>query len=369
MADPRNIVLILGNGFDLDLGLRTSYKDFWESEYCPKNYPAPLIAHLNERWSDDLEAVKWYDLENELLEYYNDNYMKPEWDDVLTDEEMDFLRNYSSYEYACRHYDDKIDLINGLIEQGRIRIAHPLLQTLDIPYLEDYKLSIRDRDYIALQLIKKNLCKYLSELMKGEYNTNVSALSILRTVEEAHEKGHKVSIFTFNYTDLPNLDSELRDKALYYVHGSCSEGNIIIGTKDEEMPDTDYTFLQKAFDKNFNPPPIVSELRNATDVIIFGHSLGENDSQYLKDFFVQQASPSHQPKKITILTYDDFSEVDIKFSLQNLTGTRLSALYAQNDVTIIKTSTVLDNPLPLRDLINTYIGNVNRANALIPRKQ
>ena len=76
-----------------------------------------------------------------------------------------------------------------------------------------------------------------------------------------------------------------------------------------------------------------------------------------------------QPKKITILTYDNFSEVDIKFSLQNLTGTRLSALYAQNDVTIIKTATVLDNPLPLRDLINTYIGNVNRANALIPRKQ
>ena len=43
MAEPRKIVLILGNGFDLDLGLKTSYKDFWESEFCPKDYPAPLI--------------------------------------------------------------------------------------------------------------------------------------------------------------------------------------------------------------------------------------------------------------------------------------------------------------------------------------
>ncbi len=34
MSEPRKIVLILGNGFDLDLGLKTSYKDFWESEFC-----------------------------------------------------------------------------------------------------------------------------------------------------------------------------------------------------------------------------------------------------------------------------------------------------------------------------------------------
>ena len=32
MEEPRKIVVILGNGFDLDLGLKTSYKDFWESE-------------------------------------------------------------------------------------------------------------------------------------------------------------------------------------------------------------------------------------------------------------------------------------------------------------------------------------------------
>ena len=70
MSESRKIVLVLGNGFDLDLGLRTSYKDFWESEFCPKDYPAPLIKHMNERWDDALEAVRWYDLENELMNYY-----------------------------------------------------------------------------------------------------------------------------------------------------------------------------------------------------------------------------------------------------------------------------------------------------------
>lgn len=47
--EPKKIVLIIGNGFDLDLGLKTSYKDFWESKFCPCKYPAPIIDHLNKQ--------------------------------------------------------------------------------------------------------------------------------------------------------------------------------------------------------------------------------------------------------------------------------------------------------------------------------
>lgn len=65
----RKTVLIIGNGYDMDLGRKTSYKNFWESAFCPKDYPAPLIAHLNGKWKDNLDAVKWYDLENELYNY------------------------------------------------------------------------------------------------------------------------------------------------------------------------------------------------------------------------------------------------------------------------------------------------------------
>ncbi|MBR6844887.1 MAG: hypothetical protein IKM79_07315 [Bacteroidales bacterium] len=33
-------VLIIGNGFDLYLGLKTSYSDFAKSDFWPKNNPA-----------------------------------------------------------------------------------------------------------------------------------------------------------------------------------------------------------------------------------------------------------------------------------------------------------------------------------------
>ena len=65
MNKDRKRVLIIGNGFDLCLGRKTSYKDFSQSEFCPKDYPSPLIKHLNDKWNDNLDAVKWYDLENE----------------------------------------------------------------------------------------------------------------------------------------------------------------------------------------------------------------------------------------------------------------------------------------------------------------
>ncbi len=70
MNKDRKRVLIIGNGFDLCLGRKTSYKDFCQSEFCPKDYPSPLIKHLNDKWNDNLDAVKWYDLENELSYYY-----------------------------------------------------------------------------------------------------------------------------------------------------------------------------------------------------------------------------------------------------------------------------------------------------------
>ena len=368
MGNQKSIVLILGNGFDLDLGLRTSYKDFWESKYCPKRYPAPLIRHLNSKWSDSIEAVKWYDMENELLNYYKET-RKPNFQDVVTPKQQEFLLLWKQRNTShINDYTEYVEEIKALRDNGLLALDQSWGLYMTCEFHEELILDTVTRDRKALGLIKQGLCSYLTELMKVEHKTNVSAISILRTVEEAHKKGEKVSIYTFNYTNLPYLDSELKNKSVYYVHGSCTDNNIIIGTKDEEMPSKDYTFLQKAFDKNFNPPPIVSELRNATDVIIFGHSLGDNDSQYLKDFFVQQASPSHHPKKITIFTYDDVSEEDIKFSLQKLTGTRLSALYAQNDVTIIKTASVLKNPTPLRNLIYTYLENINETKALMPSK-
>ena len=58
-------LLIIGNGFDLDLGRNTRYSDFAKSEFWPKNLKSQLYKYLNQK----SQIEKWFDLEGELANY------------------------------------------------------------------------------------------------------------------------------------------------------------------------------------------------------------------------------------------------------------------------------------------------------------
>ena len=350
MSEPRNTVFILGNGFDLDNGLKTSYQNFWESDYCPKFYPAPLIFHLNEKWGNDLSRVKWYDLENELLNYYDDIRGLPERPDVIDAKECEYLSVIQPSQIAYGVYQEKYgDQIDSLCNK-LIIVRAPL--GYDIPYQEDLLNTPLFRDRQAHERIKLALCKYLDGIQNGpepyRYNT---PFQVFRTLTDNMDNEHTLNIYSFNYTSIPwGFSSDYRD-IIHYVHGNCSEKNIIIGTRDENM-EKDYCFLQKAFDKHFSPPPIVEDLDSADEVIIYGHSLGLNDRQYFKPFFTRQSGFDQSRKKdITIITKDDESEVEIKRSLQQLTDNQLSVLMSKNNVRFIKTDNLIDDPTELSNFL------------------
>ena len=344
MTEPRKIVLILGNGFDLDLGLETLYKDFWESDYCPKDYPAPIINHLNQRWKDDLDAVKWYDLENELLKYYNSIPDPKKGIDFITKEEKELIKKFSFYDYKCGLLNDKLEVIQSLINKRVLAYTpSPFEKIEESPYKADCLKSPIWRDKQALCLIKKGLCDYLNSLHLYKANETI-AFQVLNFLNQEAEKGNTVNIYTFNYTPVRLNDSELDHAKVHYMHGNSVDGKIILGTRDSLEYAESYDFLQKSFDPYYNPPSLVAELQEADEVIIFGHSLGVNDQQYFKAFFMQQtnyATPSH--KDITIFTRDDDSEIQIKRALQGLTEGNLSTLFGLNHVTFIKTRNIKED--------------------------
>jgi hypothetical protein len=138
-----------------------------------------------------------------------------------------------------------------------------------------------------------------------------------------------------------------------FVHGSIKDRNIIIGTKDHRIS-PDYDFIQKSFDPNFNPPGLGTNLLEADDITIFGHSLGVNDSQYFKPFFEQQSQMTAKKKTITIFTKDEKSEMQIKRALQEMTNWNLSALYSMNDLQIIKTDTCNEDKTLLRKYVERF---------------
>lgn len=357
MAEPRKIVLILGNGFDLDLGLKTSYKDFWESKFCPKDYPAPLIAHLNEKWGDDLDGVKWYDLENEFLNYYNSIPDPSIGIDIITEEEKELLKRFTSYGFQNRWFEGKEALLISLINKGVLLYnADRIIPFIDEHLKEDALNTPIWRDNKAFNLIKEGLCKYIQSVSEEPYNGDSVALAVLYAANYSREAGDFLNIYTFNYTSLPvDYGKEFRS-IVHYVHGDCKKGNIIIGTRDDGVYDKNYDFFQKSFDPGFNPPALVADLLDADEVIIFGHSIGENDRQYFKSFFKQQTDyVMARGKDITIFTWDDHSEVEIKRSLQKMTDNNLSTLYGLNHVKIIKTSLIKEKPESLNAFLSKLV--------------
>lgn len=338
MAEPRKIVLILGNGFDLDLGLKTSYKDFWESEFCPKDYPSPLIHHLNQRWPDNLDAVKWYDLENELLNYYNEIRLSRRIPDVITQEEKKFIINVNPANLSYGVDQQYYEAANSLLQKGILQENPRIVPKYIMPYREDLMESSIRRDYKALQRIKQGLCQYLSNLGYPKDESKTIAFQVLAFLDTEAENGNFVNIYSFNYTRV-QLNGRAPDAAkIHYMHGSCHDGRIIIGTRDDKEYDTNYDFLQKSFDPSFDPPALVADLQDADEVIIFGHSIGENDRQYFKAFFIQQTNYSNTRRKdITIFTRNNASELQIKRSLQGMTDSNLSTLFGLNNLRIIKT--------------------------------
>lgn len=340
-GEPRKIVLILGNGFDLDLGLKTLYKDFWESEFCPKDYPAPLIYHLNQRWNDNLEAVKWYDLENELLKYYLGIRDPERGEDFITEEEIEFLKGFSSYGFACGWYNDKVNLLRSLVDKRVLFYRQDPLPRMWENQKEDCLKSPIWRDRKALQLIKNGLCDYLKSIKLPRDASTTIAFQVLASLDEEAGKGSTVNIYTFNYTRV-QLNGRVPDNAqVHHLHGKCEDDMIIIGTRDDQNLNENYDFLQKSFDPDFNPPALVEDLKEAEEVVIFGHSIGENDRQYFKAFFKQQTDYSHPRRKdITFFTKNEASETQLKRALQKMTDWNLSTLYGLNNIRIIKTGNI-----------------------------
>ena len=365
MAEPRRIVLILGNGFDLDLGLETSYKAFWESEFCPKDYPAPLIHHLNQRWGDNLEAVKWYDLENELLNYYNSRKDNPDYPDVISQELLDYVRRFNEYDYTCRSYSAIDEEMQELVKLG-YGVFNQLPCWAYIPLQDDFKQSQSWRDRKALQLIKEGLCKYLTSIDKPIPDSLSSAFHLLLALKKTAEAGDFIDIFTFNYTRVQFRGHSIDDIPVHYMHGNCQDGKIIIGTRDDLKVAKEYDFLLKAMDDSFTPPDIVTPLKEADEVIIFGHSLGENDRQYFAPFFLRQADYDNPVRKdITIFTRDDNSKVEIKRALQKMTDGKLSALWSINQPVIIRTANLKEDQQLMYDFLVAHYTDKHLASDVI----
>jgi len=184
------------------------------------------------------------------------------------------------------------------------------------------------------------LTRYLeNEQRKCSINKDSIAAKVLKAVVE---NGYFTSIYSFNYTDLTYLASNMGLEVSNYehVHGCLKNKSIILGVDDNIDLCQGYSFLYKTFSQNYTSHHIQFDLLEADEVVFFGHSLGPNDYHYFQHFFKCQCSEDmtrKDMKRITFFTYDDRSRISLLEQLRKMNDKRTDLLFMLNDIEFICT--------------------------------
>lgn len=274
-------ILILGNGFDLDLGLKSRYRDFMDSptwkDVKGREYilTCNLLRHLEEKNKIEM----WFDAESELLNY---------------------ALEITESTYAPPQETD--------------REGHEFLMTM--------------------------LKKYLTKEQEN-FKLNSSSVAVLLMIA-AVENGYFDEMYTFNYTDVNKILAKAGQYAtmkINYMHGSLQKSdNIILGIETDKPIHRDYQFLFKTNSRFYKYNSLIESMEKADEIIFFGHSINGMDFPYFKNFFMKQTGMFGEVnrKYITIFTYDEASDEQIRNNFREA-GVNLRDLMQHNNLTFIET--------------------------------
>lgn len=283
-------LLVIGNGFDLALGLKTSYRDFmkWLSN---KHYmdDAYLYKHLSSKFYQQ----RWIDIENEL-------------------------RQYSLSFFEIGEMNIKLSSQNERICNS-LRYEHKVLC--------------------------KNLCEYLKiQVNKNEWlETGLENQSIRQLLSKVDKE--PLYVINFNYTD--TITSFRVTKVVnHHIHGSLSDGeNIVFGVEDSSNLTKEHSFLYKSYNPTLNVDHLNERFEDAKHILFYGYSLGQTDHSYFEDFFKEQSTKGCERKKFDFFYYGQEGYDDLFWQLRTLTGNRMAQFKQFNDIEFINTK-ALKNIIP-----------------------
>lgn len=274
-------LLIIGNGFDLDLGLNTTYPNFYNYSCFSKKSKDELLPDSLEVFLKDKTEIRWADLEESMATYVRSK--KGKILDSIIDSDKRFLKNLK-------------DQFSDFIEDNWSEITKVLYKTP----------------------IKESLAKLLIEIQNKTHCFD--------------------AIYSFNclpYIDLPFAsDTEIESLSdAINIHGSYNE--FIFGIRIEDCTREEYSFLVKENQESY-PHEVAQnfkrDLMSAEDVVFFGHSLNRIDMVYFEQFF----NNANKLRTITIIDRNKKSYEKIK---RNITEYAISLKELKNSCKVSFIST------------------------------
>lgn len=147
-----------------------------------------------------------------------------------------------------------------------------------------------------------------------------------------------------------------------HVHGSLADDDIILGVMADNasvVPE-EYSFLYKDNSRYYRSNNMATDLDEANELVIFGHSINGMDFDYFRDFFLKQAGEKgdFKKKRITIFTYDENSDSQIRNSIRKI-GINPRQLFNRNELCFIHTKLLSDGDNLERNRYNDFIKHLN----------
>lgn len=309
MIQPmKNRVLVLGNGFDLDLGYPTGYKDYklpFQNNGKDSHRLGKFLLHCT-------KVQQWGSLEKVLTEYGRVDPEK-EYKDIMN------MFSFPGSSIINKAFGQIFRRTSKAIRNrskhvpGDLKDLEKLSNSLEA-YIKSLDLSKPREDSVAAKLLKA-LCSEPS------------------------------TVYSFNYTDLAEIGKALgvEVEPVHYVHGCAAQGNMVLGAGDYTQLRSNATYLYKTMNEKYRATDLMDALDKSDEVFFYGLSFSKEDYPYFEDFFKKIADGDYgsQRKYIRIFTYDDYSRMDVLSNLRGMTD-GLTKLYGYADFEVIRTKDGLD---------------------------
>ena len=372
-------LLILGNGFDLHCGLKSSYKDFFRGE---------ILDTIGERYGliQFSAGVSGF-WENLLLAYYNiNNNTDYNWCDIeaiIKDTLWQlFVKSSLSdgglWNYALESVKIKRDLNDpgikfNYIEAYLLDYCISFISKTKKRYMRNddiTKLMIREL-YQELHCLEQRFCKYLKNQIVNPNNENelnekylVKAANLLAkltgvayyefnnldeiiTVDNKNrladifDELNDAFILNFNYTALFDILEVENPCCHNNVHGKlcnehcvkdCNDSNIIFGIDDNliqsQGASSDFRLFSKTYRKMLNSDKYIMTLPpnddNSIEIKFYGHSLSEADYSYFQSIFDYYDLYSNSNISLTFYYSKGFENYDAVYRLISSYGKSLT---------------------------------------------
>lgn len=277
--------VVLGNGFDLNINLPTSYKDFVTSPIFEeaRNEGNKLCEYIYERYKD----ANWVDIENILKEYARKGVP-----------EKDFFYEYKSLKTTLKGYVKSIET-NALASSDESKAMSQIVGDICMD------LTVR-RNKVYTTILNFNYTNSIGFILYNKYSWLKDCIDLADIV---------------NFADIPI--------ELHNVHGTVNT-DIILGVEDTADIPMEYNFIKKTYSKSYRN--YTNKLLACDELVIFGHSLGETDESEFRPFFQQQISDNAIRKNIIIWHKGEDGLRELIHRLDALTDNQTYKLRRRNDI-------------------------------------